>query len=565
MMKKMKELWNETGTRIKKADIIIMIIMVLVYGIYSFINLGDMKAPQTFASFSEVSQSVTIEVPNSTYITRMRVYTGNETGNFWIYLSEDGETYNYLNTLEANSVFSWQDVDINSNAKYVQLIAAEPNGSIGEVQLYDENSLPLEETATDDTSAPLVDELDLVPIRISYMNSTYFDEVYFARTAYEYVHGLPAYEWVHPPLGKLIQAIPIALMGMTPFAWRMAGNICGILMIAVMYILGKKLFKKRKWAITAALLMMLDTFHFAQSRMGTVDTELVLFSLLAVLFMVNYMQQKKNTKLWKRLLNLFFSGLFAGCAIATKWTGLAAGLILCIMFFYHLIKTNFGEGKKWTKDTTIIIICCFLFFIGVPVAIYVGSYFLFPNFGVNTQITNVQALLTQTEGIYNYHSTLTATHPYTSEWYTWPIMWKPVWYYVAEYSDGLRETISGIGNPAIWWGACVAMLYVIYAAIRKRDKVALFIILGVAVTWLPYLFIGRVMFLYHFFPTLPYMMFALVYALKALSERFKTDKITMVFLFIVFVLFALFLPIVSGRAVDPSYVNYFRWLPQWYF
>ncbi len=77
-------------------------------------------------------------------------------------------------------------------------------------------------------------------------------------------------------------------------------------------------------------------------------------------------------------------------------------------------------------------------------------YFLFPNFGVNTQITNVQALLTQTEGIYNYHSTLTATHPYTSEWYTWPIMWKPVWYYVAEYSDGLRETISGIGNPAIW-------------------------------------------------------------------------------------------------------------------
>ena len=92
MMKKMKELWNETGTRIKKADIIIMIIMVLVYGIYSFINLGDMKAPQTFASFSEVSQSVTIEVPNSTYITRMRVYTGNEAGNFWIYLSEDGET-----------------------------------------------------------------------------------------------------------------------------------------------------------------------------------------------------------------------------------------------------------------------------------------------------------------------------------------------------------------------------------------------------------------------------------------------------------------------------------------
>ena len=33
----------------------------------------------------------------------------------------------------------------------------------------------------------LNDEQQFVPIKRSYMNSTYFDEVYFARTAYEYV------------------------------------------------------------------------------------------------------------------------------------------------------------------------------------------------------------------------------------------------------------------------------------------------------------------------------------------------------------------------------------------
>ena len=562
-MRRVSEMWNRVSERLDRWDFLILFLIVLGYGIFSFWNLGSTKSPQTFYTFQNSNDEIIIELlKGEEYVTHVRYFVGEHPGMYNISISSDGEIYTMLPTESEKYVFTWNDIEIKERTKYIKIESVEEGSQIGEIQVYQsQNPLLTKVTGTD----KLTDEKDTVPMEISYMNSAYFDEVYFARTAYEYVHGLPAYEWVHPPLGKLIQAIPIALMGMTPFAWRMAGNICGILMIAVMYILGKKLFKKRKWAITAALLMVLDTFHFAQSRMGTVDTELVLFSLLAVLFMVNYMQQKKNTKLWKRLLNLFFSGLFAGCAIATKWTGLATGLILCIMFFYHLIKTNFGEGKKWTKDTTIIIICCFLFFIGVPVAIYVGSYFLFPNFGVNTQITNVQALLTQTEGIYNYHSTLTATHPYTSEWYTWPIMWKPVWYYVAEYSDGLRETISGIGNPAIWWGACVAMLYVIYAAIRKRDKVALFIILGVAVTWLPYLFIGRVMFLYHFFPTLPYMMFALVYALKALSERFKTDKITMVFLFIVFVLFALFLPIASGRAVDPSYVNYFRWLPQWYF
>ena len=47
---------------------------------------------------------------------------------------------------------------------------------------------------------------------------------------------------------------------MAPFYYRFMGNIAGILMIPIMYLLGKELFKKRKYAIASSLLMLLDNF-----------------------------------------------------------------------------------------------------------------------------------------------------------------------------------------------------------------------------------------------------------------------------------------------------------------
>lgn len=563
-MKKVKEIWSEASNKIKKTDVFIILAIVLIFGAYSLINLGDTKAPQTFANITSAEQQLMIETNSPELVSKFRVYTGNTTGTFWVYTSLDGENFDYLNQLDANSVFSWQDFDVEKECKYIMFMSANEEGSLGDIQLYDEYGYNIDAKASDEVSAPLMDEANLTPHMISYMNSTYFDEIYFARTAYEYANGLQAYEWVHPPLGKLIQAIPIMLMGMTPFAWRLMGALSGIAMIAVMYIFAKKLFKKRKWAVIAALLMAFDTFHFAQSRMGTIDTELVLFSLFSVLFMFQYIQTTNKDKLFKKLLYLFLSGLFVGCAIATKWSGLATGLLICIMFFIHLFKNYIGKEKKWTKDATIIIISCFVFFIGIPGVIYLLSYFLFPNLTPN-QITNFGSFIEQTKEMFLYHSGLADGHPFSSAWYSWPLTWKPVWYYLEEFNGGLRQTISGIGNPAIWWSAVLGVFYMIYAAIKKHEKVAWFLLLAIAIHWLPYLFIGRVMFLYHFFPTLPFMMLGVVYGLKAISEKTKSDKFLLIFMIIVFIMFALFLPIASGRMVSDTYINFFKWLPEWYF
>lgn len=71
------------------------------------------------------------------------------------------------------------------------------------------------------------------------MNSTYFDEIYHARTAWEHLNGVYPYEITHPPLGKIIISIGIALFGMTPFGWRFSGTLFGVLMLPVIYIFAK--------------------------------------------------------------------------------------------------------------------------------------------------------------------------------------------------------------------------------------------------------------------------------------------------------------------------------------
>ena len=120
------------------------------------------------------------------------------------------------------------------NGLYVLIVAKQDNSTLGDVVFYDLYNviLPIEKN-----DSPLTDETELVPDEISFMNSTYFDEIYYARTAYEYLHGIDVYEWTHPPLGKLLMTIPIAIFGFSPFTFRLMANIFGILLIPIMYII----------------------------------------------------------------------------------------------------------------------------------------------------------------------------------------------------------------------------------------------------------------------------------------------------------------------------------------
>lgn len=566
MKEKIKSYLENEDKKLKKIDYIVLAIIILLYSILSFYNLGSTKNPQTFFKTTKNEHEVLLDIGSDPIeISFIRSYAGNILSDFNIYYSEDGENYEYFEELKHDQVFAWKDTFIQKKLRYLKLEAVSDEVVIGEIQLYDLYGYPLNSIAGNDESEKVVDELNKFPTEVSYFNSTYFDEIYFARTAYEYANGLTAYEWVHPPLGKIIQMLPIKLFGMTPFNYRLMGNIAGIAMIFVMYLLGKEIFKKRKWALIAALLMTFDNFHFAQTRMGTIDTFLVLFIMISFLFMFKYLKTTKDEKLYKRITLLFGSGLFIGLAIATKWTGLFAGLGLFVLYLIHFIKNNLTKKNRWTMDTTKIVIASCLFFVYLPLLIYAGIYFAFPDVTPN-YITDLDVLVLQQHDMYDYHSQLTETHPFTSAWYSWPLMIKPVWYSLNYYTETTKSTISGIGNPLIWWVGAVAMLYTLVTLFKKDNRYEkLLILIPIIAMWLPYLFIGRVMFMYHFFPVLPFMMLAIIAMFKDLTKKHKTNRLIMLYLIVVMITFGVYYPVTSGMKIPENYANAIKLLPGWQF
>ena len=613
---------SDNTKKLSKIDYIIIGIMVLIYGIISFYHLGDTRAPKTFSTLANEGDSIQVNLGNEYNVSRMIYWGGNEIGAFSIYGSIDGNDYNLIKSISINEVLSWHEVKLDSRMSTIKFVSNRDGSTIGDIILYDDLGERI--SIPRDSSNPLVDEEEFDVEKESYLTRIYFDEIYHARSAYEYVHGIDVYEWTHPPLGKLIIAIPIYLFGYNIFNARLMGNIAGILLIPVMYILCKKIFKNRKYALLGGLLMMFDTFHFAHTRIALVDGFELLFILLSVIFMKNYLDLDKKDNYKKKAKNLLLSGFFIGCAITTKWNALYPALGLAIVFFVHLAKEYNFNLIKYCKEkinannifklifyfvlvpllvyyvsfvlfsknvcSTIVLIyfaliviyllikfilflkkdsylsrlffTCVIGFVLIPLTIYVLSFILFPNVGYyNKTLTGI---IDQTKFMYDYHANLQASHPFSSNWYSWPIMYKPVWFYTSQSISGMRSTIVDIGNPFIWWFGIPSFVYLVISAIKK-NKTSIFILIFILSSFVPYIFIGRIMFMYHYFIVVPFIMLGIVGFIKWLLEKTKNDKIYWVYVGCVIAGFIIFYPVVSGMWVSEDYINSIKWLSSWVF
>jgi dolichyl-phosphate-mannose-protein mannosyltransferase len=165
------------------------------------------------------------------------------------------------------------------------------------------------------------------------MGETYFDEIYFVKSAVQYLNLQVPYEWTHPPLGKLIIASGISVFGFNPFGWRIMGVIAATLMIPLMYILGKKLLGTWIGGFAATFLLVFDFMHFTMARMGTADTYVMFFSLASQVFFLIYLQNVLKYG-WKVSVHpLFLAFLFFALGFSVKWVvlyGFAAQIAILL-------------------------------------------------------------------------------------------------------------------------------------------------------------------------------------------------------------------------------------------
>ena len=175
----------------------------------------------------------------------------------------------------------------------------------------------------------------------------------------------------------------------------------------------------------------------------------------------------------------------------------------------------------------------------------------------------VQFLCNEQVRMYEYHSQLNATHPFSSPWYFWPIGYKPVWYYDGQVAEGMVSSIALFSNPFIWWTGIVAMIYAVKEMILERSKQYSFLVAAILAVYVPYMLVPRIMYLYHYFPVVPLMILALVGLIKTLDEASK-KPIYLWYGIIAVLVFAFCYPIYSGFLIPEKYAEWISLGGMWH-
>ena len=211
---------------------------------------------------------------------------------------------------------------------------------------------------------------------------------------------------------------------------------------------------------------------------------------------------------------------------------------------------------------------CMIFFVAIPFTIYLLSYIPF----VDAYRPGLfERMLKNQETMFSYHSDLEATHPYSSTWFQWPTMDRPIFYYSNNLGDNIRQGISSFGNPLIWWVGIPAFIYMLYLAIKEKKKDAAFLCVAYLAQYLPWMLVSRCTFIYHYFPSVPFITLMIGYCFLQLKHRLEAKIGSKAFYGLVityavaaFALFVLFYPVLSGQPVTTEYVDKFlRWCDGW--
>jgi len=592
---------SEKKAKFGKKDLILVLILTVVCAAASFYKLGDAQGPESYWEPQAAQESVTVEF-DKVYTVSRTSYLPNiprsSSATFVIYYEATDGAGDYTEICRFSrgdsdppEFFEWKLIDKSFTTRRVRVVCTAKGLALNEMAFWakDEAGKYVQIPLTVTTQVQGTNETEHLPIRLfdeqetaqayrTYENGTYFDEIYFPRTAYEHINGFSIYEVTHPPLGKTLISLGIRMFGMNPFGWRFMGTLMGVLLVPLMYLLALKLLKRTNYAFIAAFLLAFDFMRTAQTRLATIDTYSVFFIILMYYFMLDYFETRSYDRpFWRGMLPLFLSGLCFGLGAASKWTSIYAGVGLAILFFIQKFSEAYdirmgrvsgAKADKWfLKNFLPTCLMCVLFFIVIPLGIYVLSYL--PYMPSNPDKTLLQVVIDNQKYMYRYHSGLTATHPYQSSWYSWLLDLRPIYYYSsssAGLAAGLRASAVSFGNPAVWWMGLICLPAAVYFTWKRREKAMVVAFIGYACQLFPWIMVTRCTFIYHYFTSIPFLILMIVYTIKCLYEDKAIGKPTIfIYLGIVLLLYILFYPVLVAMPVKSDYITNLRWFSSWSF
>jgi Gpi18-like mannosyltransferase/4-amino-4-deoxy-L-arabinose transferase-like glycosyltransferase len=338
-----------------------------------------------------------------------------------------------------------------------------------------------------------------------------FDEVYFVEQGRNYLTGKDFMD-PHPPIAKLTIGLGISLIGDTPTGWRTMNAVVGTALVVLIYLLTRTLFLRRPAATIAALFVAMDGLCLVDSRIAVIDIHYVTWAVAAYLATTQLVRRRAYESVWLTLLIGVLIGLSVGAKLFIPFFSflLVIGTII-LAGWVHARRLGRSPFSYLWRPVSIVGWTAFV--------VYCLTYT--PHFLWGWWHSPIDLVKYVAIEVPNYQNAVAdATHPYSSKWWTWPLLLRPVWYFWKDPGP-LPGTVVGIwgsGNPSVWWAALPALLFATWHAVREKSFPLAFVVVGWAIHLAPWIPIGRTLFLYHYLPSLLFGILALAWLLDRLWE-----------------------------------------------
>jgi dolichyl-phosphate-mannose--protein O-mannosyl transferase len=394
-----------------------------------------------------------------------------------------------------------------------------------------------------------------------------FDEVYYvdgARDLLKYgveVSGADPEFIVHPPVGKWLIASGINLFGDNEFGWRIASAVFGTLLILLFARLVHVLFYSPLLTALAAALMALDGLLLVHSRTALLDLFLTFFTLLGVL-------------LWHRNRHIW-AGIAFGLAIGCKWSAIYFVAIIGLVAVYRILIAH--DIRKTLKP----IAAKFAQYGLLPVFVYTLTWagWFMSDRGWSRQSSKnpLSSWIHYHSEMLNFHTGLTATHPYQANPWSWLIMGRPTSFFYDSpkgcSAENCAQEVLALGTPLLWWVGSIAIAvvvgYWIKSLINHRiDNAANLVVLGLAAGYLPWFAMQqRTVFTFYAIIIEPFLILAIIYCAKLLlASGLKpviSQSIVGGVLALIVVCFLYFIPLFTGQIITYEDWNLRMWFESW--
>ena len=419
-----------------------------------------------------------------------------------------------------------------------------------------------------------------------------FDEVHYGKYIAAYFNSSFFFD-VHPPLIKTLLFWWSKLLGLSghPYLWNAIGDplppgyilvrilplVIGTCLPIIVYLILKKIGLSSTASLSVGLILSFENSLIIVSRYILPETFILFFGFSSILFYLYYYEKKSK-------IFLIISAVLSAMAVSSKWTGLSFPFLILFLHYLNLIKDGANGAGQFFKTFFLITKKIFRFFsfyiitiIFVYLLIFLIHFSLLPNTGTgyayfSPSFRNHSVMAKTYElnkAMFNYNTGFNQDHNYSSKWISWPLMHRPICYW-----KGGESSIYLFGNLFVYWAGFAAIIalainFLVKLASRKKHKIAmidsacLFILVGFTANFLPFAFIDRVMFIYHYQVALVFS----AMALALLIDRIFYGKIRLIILVLTVVMSATsyiyFSPLIYGTKITEERMESLMWFKSW--